>query len=339
MTISVGFGLLTCQRTPGDPRSDAAIYADALALAEDAERLGFDSVWTSEHHFVDDGYLPSVLPMCAAIAARTERVLVGTALLLAPLHDPLRLAEDAAVVDLIAGGRLVLGVGLGWREEEFEGLGVPVSERVRRLEDAVAVFRRAWRGELASADGSRPAVPVRPLPARGGGPPIWIGALVDPAVRRAGRIADGFMATEVTAADLATQVEAARKAHADAGREGPFTISVHLPTFAWHGDDAWDLVRGPHHYIAWKYEDMEGARGRTGDPPPPPPIDDGLDATLRDQIVLGTPDEVAARIRELADAAGGDLHYIARLYFPGMPADVQREALRIFGEEVAPHLR
>jgi alkanesulfonate monooxygenase SsuD/methylene tetrahydromethanopterin reductase-like flavin-dependent oxidoreductase (luciferase family) len=339
--IALGFGLITCQRVPGDPRTDRELYTEALTLGEDAERLGFDSVWTSEHHFVDDGYLPSVLPLCAAIAARTERILVGTALLLAPLYEPLRLAEDAAVVDLISGGRLVLGVGLGWREEEFDGLGVPLAERVPRLEHAVEVCRQAWRGDLVASGGpgSSQRVAVRPLPARAGGPPIWIGALAEPAIRRAGRIADGFMATEVTPATFQAQVEAARRARRDAGREGPFTISVHLPTFAWHGDDGWDLVRDAHRYIGWKYEDMEGARGRAGAPASPPPIDAGLDAELREQIVFGSPDQVVEQIRGLADAAGGDLHYIARLYFPGMSFDVQREALRIFAEEVSPQLR
>src|ERR1017187_5192452 len=147
MSISLGFGLITCQRYPGDDRGDAEIYAEAIELAVRAEALGLDSVWVSEHHFVDDGYLPSLLPVCAAIAARTSRVLIGTGLILAPLHHPLRLAEDAAVTDLISGGRLVLGLGLGWREEEFDAIGVPLAERVPRLLGTIDVLRAAWRGE------------------------------------------------------------------------------------------------------------------------------------------------------------------------------------------------
>src|SRR5260221_2284595 len=208
MSISLGFGFITCQRYPGDDRSDVELYAQALDLAVQAERLGLESVWVSEHHFVDDGYLPAMLPLCAAIAARTEQVRIGTGVMLAPLHDPLRLAQDAAVTDLISGGRLILGLGLGWREEEFEGFGVPLSGRVARLVASMDTMRRAWRGELAPGgplqDG--PAVAVRPLPAQPGGPPLWIGAASDPAVRRAGRIADGFMATEVSPAMLAEQV-------------------------------------------------------------------------------------------------------------------------------------
>ncbi len=342
--MKVGFGLITCQRYPGEERSDARIYADALDLASLAERVGFDSVWVSEHHFVDDGYLPSVLPMCAAIAAGTERVLVGTALLLAPLHDPLRLAEDAAVVDLVSGGRLVLGIGLGWREEEFEGLNVPLGDRVQRLQDTVTVFRQAFSGRPVTGGEllTYPGVFAIPGPSRPGGPPIWIGALSEPAVRRAGRIADGFMATEVTPATLAQQVAWARLARAEAGLDpATLTVSVHLPTFVHEGpaEEAWRMVRPFHRYVAWKYEDMEAARRRRpqeASAPPPASLEE--EDTLRAGVVLGAPDEVADRIRQLDDAAGGGLHYIARLYWRGMAPDLQREAVELFGRSVIPIL-
>ena len=151
--MRVGFGLITCQNVPGDPRSDTELYREGIELAEEAERLGFDSVWVSEHHFVDDGYMAALLPMCAAIAARTERITVGTGLVLAPLYDPVRLAEDVAVVDLIAGGRFVLGLGLGWRPEEFEGLGIPLAERVSRTREAVSICRQAWGDGLVDGRG------------------------------------------------------------------------------------------------------------------------------------------------------------------------------------------
>ena len=341
MSIDLGFGLITCQRYPGDERSDAEIYAQAIDLAVQAEALGLDSVWVSEHHFVDDGYLPSLLPMCAAIAARTSRVLIGTGLVLAPLHHPLRLAEDAAVTDLIAGGRLVLGLGLGWREEEFDAFGVPLAERVPRLLGTIDVLRGAWRGELVPG-GQRqegPPVPVRPRPARPGGPPLWIGGFSEAAIRRAARVADGFMATEVTPDALAGQVATARQEREAYGLSGPFTISVHLPVFAWDGPDPWELIRDYHRYIAWKYDDMETARAREGDPPPPPLLTAAEEDALRASIVLGTPAQVAEQIDRYRRAAGGALHFIARLYFPGLPWDVQRRALDLFAGEVMPRVR
>ena len=341
MSMAFGFGLITCQRYPGDERSDVELYAEAIDLAVEAERLGFDSVWTSEHHFVDDGYLPSVLPLSAAIAARTQRIAIGTGLLLAPLHEPMRVAEDAAVVDLISGGRLVLGVGLGWREEEFEGLHVPIAERVLRIEDSIAIWRQAWSGELVTGGEwfRYPNVPVRPMPARPGLPPIWIGALTESAIRRAGRLAEGFLATEVTPETFAEQVAVAREERVASGRKDDLTISVHLPTFAWDGDDVWERVRDHHHYVAWKYDDMDRARSRSGPPQRPPPLTPEDDAVLREQIVLGPPDQVADHIARLRDAAGGDLHFIARLYWPGMDPGVQRDAMAIFAEEVIPRLR
>jgi alkanesulfonate monooxygenase SsuD/methylene tetrahydromethanopterin reductase-like flavin-dependent oxidoreductase (luciferase family) len=342
-TMKLGYGLITCQRYPGDGRTDADLYREAIELAVEAERLGLDSVWVSEHHFVDDAYMPSLLPMAAAIAARTERVEIGTGLLLSPLHDPLRVAEDAATVDLISDGRLILGVGLGWRREEFEGFGIPLSQRRQRLVDAIHVMRESWSDGLVHGTESHPVpgISVTPKPPRPGGPPVWIGAFAERAVRRAGRIADGYMAGDAPPEEFAQQVawaraELERRPQDEAAR---FALSIYQPTFAWHGDDAWQLVRDHHHYVSWKYEDMDGAFGRTGPPPPPPALTPEAEQELRSGMVLGAPEAVAEGISRYRDVAGDDLHYVARLYWPGQSFEIQRDALRVFAEEVAPLLR
>lgn len=342
--MKLGFGLITCQRYPGDPRSDEELYAQAIELATLVEDVGFDSVWVSEHHFVDDAYLPSLLPLAAAIAARTSRIEIGTGLLLAPLHEPLRLAEDAAVVDLISRGRFILGLGLGWRPEEFAALHVPLEERATRLEDTIAVLRQAWSG--APVEGGSllryPGVYVTPTPSRPGGPPIWVGALAERAVRRAGRIADGLMATNVTPSSLALQVSWAREEHERLGRDADgLTVSVHLPTFPWAGsaEGAWERVLPLHRYVAWKYDDMEVAHGRAGPPPSPPPLAPGEESTLRSGIMLGSPERVAEQILALDRAAGGGLHFIARLYWPGLDPSLQEDVIHLWSERVAPLLR
>jgi alkanesulfonate monooxygenase SsuD/methylene tetrahydromethanopterin reductase-like flavin-dependent oxidoreductase (luciferase family) len=344
MTVQFGFGLITCQRYPGDARSDTELYAQAIDLAVEAEDLGFDSVWMSEHHFVDDAYLPSLLPLCAAIAARTTRVRIGTALLLAPMYNAIRLAEDAAVVDLISGGRLILGLGLGWREEEFEVFGVPMSERAARIEDTVAVLKQAWSGAPVTGGStiSYPGPYVTTAPHAPGGPPVWIGAISPPAVIRAGRIADGFMATSPSAEGFARRIGWARDGLALAGRDGAdFALSAHLSVFPFDGDPdaAWEAVRPFAHYVSWKYEDMEDARARTGAPPAPPPLTPEQEEQLRLRTLVGPPESVADGIGRLARLADGDLHFIARLYWPGMPLEQQREAMRLFAEKVVPGVR
>src|SRR6516225_8988280 len=123
---------LDFRNPPNSGRSFTDLYRDCLEQVEIAESLGFDSIWLTEHHFTDDGYLPSMLPAAAAIAARTRRVTIGTFVLLAPFQHPLKLAEDAAVVDVISNGRLRLGLGQGYRQEEFDGFGVPRAERLGR---------------------------------------------------------------------------------------------------------------------------------------------------------------------------------------------------------------
>ena len=179
MAVRVGIGLFTGQIPVGSGRTFAREYRETLDLVRLAESMGFDSAWVSEHHGASDGYLPSLLPMLAAFAASTERMQLGTGVVLAPLHDPLRLAEDAAVVDQLSGGRLILGLGIGWREEEFRMFGVPKSERALRTEETIQILRQAWTGRRFSFDGRAfryDRVKVTPPSAHGRHPDLsrWI---------------------------------------------------------------------------------------------------------------------------------------------------------------------
>ncbi|MBN9494655.1 LLM class flavin-dependent oxidoreductase [bacterium] len=193
----IDFGLwYDFRNPPGSAASLKDVYAETIEQVVFAEQLGFDHVWTTEHHFVVDGYSPSLLPICAAVAARTRRVRVGTAVLLLLLHDPIRIAEDAATVDLISGGRLDLGVGIGYRQPEFAAFHVRERTRGRQFEEAIAVLRQAlgpgpvdFRGQFYQYEGLdvTPKPIQQPLP-------LWLGGLTAPAVSRAARLGDGFLA-------------------------------------------------------------------------------------------------------------------------------------------------
>jgi len=340
--VNFGFGLVNCQRYPDEPRTDVELYADALELVELAETQGFDSAWLTEHHFFDDGYMSSLLTTAAAMAARTARIKLGTSLLLAPLYEPVRLAEDAATVDLLSAGRLVLGLGQGWREEEFDAMRVPMNRRHRHLEDAVTVLRQAAGTGLVTGGEtvSYPGVYVTPKPAAPAGVPIWIGAFAERAIRRAGRIGDGFIAAEVTPEAFAAQVGWIREELERAGTDpADFQFAVALPTLAWHGSDAWAKVRDQRYYLWWKYEDMREARGKRGPLRHAPPITAQVEMGLRAEYNLGTPAEVAEKIARFQEAAGQNFHYIAWLYYPGFDPAFQREAMAIFAEEVIPQFR
>src|SRR2546423_10053614 len=132
MTVHIGIGLFTGQIPPASERTFEQEYREVLDLVRLAEALGFDSAWVSEHHGSSDGYLPSLLAMLAAFAATTSEIRLGTGVILTPFHDPVRLAEDAAIVDQLSGGRLTLRLRVAWREEEFRMFGVPVKVRRAR---------------------------------------------------------------------------------------------------------------------------------------------------------------------------------------------------------------
>ena len=180
-------------RAPVDgPAAIADLYQAAIEMAAWAEEHGALSAVVSEHHTASDGYLPAPLVLAAAIAARTSTLPITVAALLVPLHDPVRLAEDMAVLDVVSRGRVVYVAGLGYRPEEYAMFGHPIAERGRRMEECLTVLRRAWSGETFDYDGRR--VHVTPPPFTPGGPMLMYGGGSVAAARRAARFGMSFFA-------------------------------------------------------------------------------------------------------------------------------------------------
>jgi alkanesulfonate monooxygenase SsuD/methylene tetrahydromethanopterin reductase-like flavin-dependent oxidoreductase (luciferase family) len=342
--LHVDVGLLTAQRLDGSAEPWAELYADSLAIAVEADRLGFDGVWVSEHHFTNDGYMSAVLPVLAAIAARTERVAVGTNVALAPLYHPLRLAEDAAAVDLISGGRLLLGLAIGYRDVEFDAFGVARRERVARLVECVEVCRRAWTGEPFDHDGPVVAargLTVRPVPP--GPPEIWLGGWVDAAIVRAAELADGYISPVGAPDDTRRRLDVADEASARLGRP-----ALSIATASWVSLDRGAglspaVERGVRHlyanYARWYSSSSDGAGGRivgeaiaglsgfpAGEAPP--------------GVVTGSAQRVVDALAPLAEIGRDRTYRMAvRLHYPGMARSEVLDLLGAFADEVVPHLR
>jgi alkanesulfonate monooxygenase SsuD/methylene tetrahydromethanopterin reductase-like flavin-dependent oxidoreductase (luciferase family) len=197
-------------RAPAFGAAAVDLYAAALEMAAWGESRGCVAVVISEHHASPDGYLPSPLVLASAVAARTTALPIQVAALLLPFYEPVRLAEDMAVLDIVSGGRVSYVIGLGYRDEEFEMFGVQRRGRGRRAEAAIELLRRAWSGAPIEYDGRR--VHVTPAPLTPGGPALMLGGSSAAAARRAARCGLGLYA-QVSAPDLETIYREACAAH------------------------------------------------------------------------------------------------------------------------------
>jgi alkanesulfonate monooxygenase SsuD/methylene tetrahydromethanopterin reductase-like flavin-dependent oxidoreductase (luciferase family) len=308
--------------------TDAAYYAECLDEIRTAERLNYATVWLPEHHGSIDGFLPSPLVMAAAVAARTEHIGIGTNAVVAPLHHPLRLAEDAAVVDLVSGGRLTLTLVQGYVDRENELLGVPVRQRPSRLEEAVAICRRAWQTGRTGFAGRRWTLPDGPFtPTPGRRIPIYLGAFGAPALDRAARIADGLL---LYGGDGAVQRYGMwRDALARAGRTEHVPVvlgtTVHVA-----GDDAtaWQEAAPA---IAILDHGFAVHQLPAGTPTPPVPEPE----TLHRDALVGSPATVADRIVDLYRQVPFD-HFCLWGRLPGFTHRAAVEAITTFAAEVVP---
>lgn len=178
-------------RAPDHGAPASELYKAALDQSEWGDKLGFAQVILMEHHASDDGYLPSPLVMGAAVAGRTKKITISMSVILAPFYDPIRLAEDIAVLDLVSQGRVRLIFGAGYRREEFHIFGRELKERPRLMEQAVVICKKAWTGEPFEYRGKM--VRVLPRPFQKGGPGITMGGASPASAKRAARIADDYL--------------------------------------------------------------------------------------------------------------------------------------------------
>lgn len=338
--MSLGFGLLSAQLRPGETNWDRA-YSHTIDLAIEAEKLGFGSVWTTEHHFVDDGYMPSLAVVSAAIATATSEIEIGTGVILAPLHHPLRLAEDAATVSLLSAGRFILGVGLGWSETEFSGLGADRSKRGAAMEEILQILPAAWSGEAFRHEGDiydLPELAVRPSPSAK--IPVLVGGGAEVAIRRAARLADGIFANVPKDQFLQQLVwieDECERIGRDPGDLRIFHYSVMLPAASekeaieHYTDHLWQMY--------WKYGDMEASAARSGPPPPAPPFDHSkIDRLYGRATAAGTATQIVDQLQGIREEARLPVEFAARSYFPTLEYQAQVELMQQLAEEVAPHV-
>ena len=184
-------------RNPTDSGvKNETLYAQILEQVKWLDELGADLVWFTEHHFVEDGYLPSWIPVASAMASITKRVRFGTDICLMPFNHPIRLAEDLAVLDNISGGRVDLGIGMGYAPHEFRGFGFPIARRVSLMNEGIEVLQRCFTGERFSYHGNRyqfSDVRIEPGYVQENGPPLWIAAMSEAGAKRAAYYDTNFL--------------------------------------------------------------------------------------------------------------------------------------------------
>ena len=290
---------------------------ELVAMVRQVDELGYDSFWCGDHIAMAIPFLDPFLQIAqAAVASR--RLLFGTSVYLLPLRHPTPVAKQVSTLDHLTEGRFVFGVGVGGEfPKEYEACGVPRNERGARLGEGIQVLRKLWTGDRVSHEGrfySFKDVRMTPPPRQPGGPPIWCGGRSEAALRRAGRIADGWISYAVTPQMFRDGLAVIAAAAQEAGRTLDSFATAHL-LFARIGDSYEEALDAASESLSTRYAtDMRPATRRYG--------------------AIGSPEQVAERIRDF-HAAG--VRHIT-LDFAG-PYERRGEQLERFAAEVRPLLK
>jgi alkanesulfonate monooxygenase SsuD/methylene tetrahydromethanopterin reductase-like flavin-dependent oxidoreductase (luciferase family) len=310
-------------------RALADRYATCLDQCAFAEERGIGMVAISEHHGVDDGYLPSPLVLAAAIAARTRQMSISISALLVTLHDPLRLAEDLAVLDLVSRGRVSAVAGLGYRDEEFAMFGVDRGRRGKILDESLEALLRAWTGEPFDYRGR--TVRVTPRPFTQPHPVLLVGGSTEAAARRAARHRLGFM----PAVGDPSLKDLYRAACAEVGFDQGFVVLPSGPGFVHVTDDperAWAEIAPFALHEAKSYAGWQRDGQRSNVTTYATTVQELADSGI---YWVVTPDECVERAAALRASAALTLHPL----MGGMDPELGWGSLELFVDKVLPQLR
>ncbi len=337
------FGLLMPFWNPARwERPFTGLYQDLLDQIVHIEKLGYDNIWLTEHHFDDDGWSPALLPLAAGIATRTTRIRIGTFILILPFQHALRVAEDSTTVDILSNGRFDLGVGKGYRNKEFNAFGFPREQRDAHLEEDLAVIQGLWTNESFTFDGNYyhlKEARLTPRPVQQPHPPIWIGARGKKAVERAARLGYHLMGTG--------EVSQQRAYDDELERNGRNPKDYYLAQLRWvyvaeSRDKAWDIVGEHMHYLfssafplLKEAGDLRADRAMNQ----VPSIEElrNIDPTIPGGApIVGTPDDCIQALQRYQDETRVT-HLAMGMHLPGLALDKVSDCLELFAQEVMPH--
>ncbi len=333
MPPRLSFGYLYDFRNPAQWRRPwSVVYSEILDFIVHTEYLGFEGAWVPEHHGADDGYMPAPVAALAAIAARTSRIRLGSAIALAPLYHPVRFAEECAVLDILSGGRLEMALAIGYRRREAEAFGVDFSKRGARFDEFLEIARRLWAGERVTFAGKHYTVTeaaIMPPPPRGH-IPLYIGGFSDKALARVARHADGYFGNEDVCSLYSDKLRQEGKDPAEARIriQGLFLTVARDPGAAMH-----ELAPYFHHvnntYGEWLNEDK--AIGI--DAPQLRPMD--LEAFKASGILtILTPEQAVDHFKSMQ--ARIPVEHFMMMLPPGLPPKRFVPYAELFAAEVAP---
>jgi len=318
------------------PLQGQASFEETLRECERAEAAGFDSIWLGEHH--NNPILhPAPLIGLAAIASRTRRIHLGTGVLLLPLYHPVMVAEEGAMVDMISGGRLILGIGAGYAPEEFAAFGYSLKERGSKLDESAALLHRLWTEENVTHHGRHYRVDnatVAPRPVQRPRPPIWFGAWAEPAIRRAARLGDAwFVGPSANLDEIAPCARMYRKACAENGK-GEGEVSLFRYVFvARSKNEAISAAGGPFiqafesMYFRWPHPVVKRPQAQLT-----------IERLAHNRIILGNAKTCVDEINRFRSELNVK-HLVCRFSVPGIPRETCEMSLNLFMREVMPALR